>query len=643
MRNFLLDKKNLFIVFLLLLITLVLNWFVFSKQLNYGLRDVDWMVLYFYKFFGSISLHHLWEEIKELGVYASESYYVGILEQFIGLNFIRLHLVTHVFKIFSAIAVYFLIMLVFKRRLLAFITSIIYTISYTHAGVLFQLASGAYFITTLFMALFLISYYYSLSRKNFLRWSLAAGILLIVTFLLKPERMYPLVPLVLSVELFVVVFGKFKKNILVASCKRTMLILLPLAIPALFYRAFLEYFPLGLSPSQFSIVANLRLESIAKGNLQLSLYPFASFGSIFLFEDYWKWLGQLNFQNFSDFLFSLIFGPIVRLGALTFILLSFTDKTPLRRVLLVTVLVFIFGITIYALNINWQNISAAARIHFDPNLIGIPAIFGFYIFILSCLFFFKLIRSHDLRFAPLVVGFYFAFLFILLTWIPSDIQLTFMGPQRYLSIPSIGTSLFMAGVMVIIFDRLRETKSTKNFALISFLILIPIIYINYQVANKFFDYELTYAGVRGSEQTRMKSKFRQLTGNINKEENSLFYFDETADKDHGYFDEGTVEAGFEFWIRINPDGTLNDFPEPGMMRTNVQCPEHTHQNCISLLKSGLSTKDGQRGIWYKDPIRGNINRFYTIDNFYAFRFINKNIIDITQEVLYEFGPNLRVL
>lgn len=639
MRNFLLDKKNSFIVSLLFLITIVLNWFVFSKQLNYGLRDVDWMVLYFYKLFGSISLHHLWEEIKELGVYVSESYYVGILEQFIGLNLVRLHLVTHVFKIFSAIAVYFLIMLVFKRKLLAFITSIVYTISYTHAGVLFQLASGAYFITTLFMVLFLISYYYSLSRKNYLQWSLTAGILLIVTFLLKPERMYPLAALVLSIELFIVVLGKFKKNILVASCKRTMLVLLPLTIPALSYQALLKYFPVGLSPSQFSIVANLRFESITKGNLQLFLYPFASLGSIFLFEGYWKWLGQLNFQNFFDFLFSLVFGPIVRLGALTFILLSFFDKAPLRRVLLVTVLVFVFGITIYVLNINWQNIPSDARIHFDPNLIGIPSIFGYYIFILGCLFFFKLIRNHDLRFAPLVVGFYFAFLFILLTWIPSDLQLTFMGPQRYLSIPSIGTSLFMAGVMVIIFDRLRETKSTKNFAWISFLILIPIIYINYQVANKFFDFELKYAGVSGSEQTRMKSKFRQLMGNISKQEKSLFYFDETADKAHGYFDEGTIEAGFEFWTKINQDGTLNNFPEPGMMRTNVQCPQHTHQNCVSLLKSGLSAENGRRGIWYKDPIRGNINRFYFLDNFYAFRFIDKDIVDITQEVLYELNSN----
>lgn len=630
--------RNLLAIFFLLLVTIVLDWFFFSKQLHYGFRDVDWQVLYFFKLFGNISSHHLWGEIKELGVYASESYYVGVLEQFIGINFVKLHLVTHVFKILSAIAIYFLIMLVFKRKLLAFITSIIYTISYTHAGAFFQLASGAYFLTTIFMVLFLTTYYYSISGRNILKWSTATGILLVITFLLKPERMYPLVALVLSIELVIVAFSKFKKDILIISSKRTMLILLPFVIPSLFYYALLKYFPLGLSPNQFSIVANLRFESIMKGNFQLFLYPFASFGSIFLFEGYWKWLGQLNFQNFFDFLSSLIIGPILRLGIFTFILLAFIYKKPLRLTLLVTALVFVFSVIIYVLNINWQNIPSAARIHFDPNLIGIPAIFGSYIFILGCIVCFGWIKNHDVTFAPLALGLYFAFLFILLTWIPSDLQLVFMGPQRYLSIPSIGTSLFIAGLLVIIYDRIKTVRAIKDFAPVIFLLLIPLIMINYQVASKFFDYELTYAGLRGNEQTRMKNQFRQLVGKISQEEKSLFYFDETMDKENGYFDEGTVMAGFEYWTRVNMDGTLNHFPDPGMMRTNVQCPQHTHQNCIDILKAGLTMVDGERGIWYQDPIRVKLGqRFFKLSNFYAVRFINKQLIDIRAEVLRELN------
>lgn len=630
--------RNLLAIFFLLLVTIVLDWFFFSKQLHYGFRDVDWQVLYFFKLFGNISSHHLWGEIKELGVYASESYYVGVLEQFIGINFVKLHLVTHVFKILSAIAIYFLIMLVFKRKLLAFITSIIYTISYTHAGAFFQLASGAYFLTTIFMVLFLTTYYYSISGRNILKWSTATGILLVITFLLKPERMYPLVALVLSIELVIVAFSKFKKDILIISSKRTMLILLPFVILSLFYYALLKYFPLGLSPNQFSIVANLRFESIMKGNFQLFLYPFASFGSIFLFEGYWKWLGQLNFQNFFDFLSSLIIGPILRLGIFTFILLAFIYKKPLRLTLLVTALVFVFSVIIYVLNINWQNIPPAARIHFDPNLIGIPAIFGSYIFILGCIVCFRWIKNHDVTFAPLALGLYFAFLFILLTWIPSDLQLVFMGPQRYLSIPSIGTSLFIAGLLVIIYDRIKTVRAIKDFAPVIFLLLIPLIMINYQVASKFFDYELTYAGLRGNEQTRMKNQFRQLVGKISQEEKSLFYFDETMDKENGYFDEGTVMAGFEYWTRVNMDGTLNHFPDPGMMRTNVQCPQHTHQNCIDILKAGLTMVDGERGIWYQDPIRVKLGqRFFKLSNFYAVRFINKQLIDIRAEVLRELN------
>lgn len=630
--------KNLLAIFFLLVVTVVLNVFLFSKQLDYGFRDVDWMVLYFYKLFGNISLYHLWAEIKELGVYASESYYVGVLEQFIGINFSRLHLVTHVFKIFSAIAIYYLIMLVFKRKLLAFFTSIIYTISYTHAGAFFQLATGAYFLVTIFMVLFLTAYYYSSFGRSILKWSTATGTLLVTTLLLKAERMYPLVVLILSIEFFVVVFNKFKKGVLVTSFKRTMLVLLPFIALSLFYHALLKYFPLGLSPNQFAVVANLRFESIMKGNFQLLLYPFASFGSIFLYEDYWKLLGQLNFQNFFDFLFSLIIGPILRLGIFTLILLSFIFKKPFRLTLFITTLTFVFSVIIYVLNINWQSIPLAARIHFDPNLIGIPAIFGYHIFLLGCLFSFKFIKNHDLRFTPLVLGFYFAFLLVLLTWIPSDLQLVFMGPQRYLSIPSIGTGLFIAGLLVIIYDRIKSMKAVKNFAWMIFLLLIPLFMVNYKVASKFFDYELTYAGLRGSEQTEMKNEFRQLVGEISENEPSLFYFDETADRDNGYFDEGTVMAGFEYWTRVNMAGTLNNFPHPGMIRTNVQCPQHTHQNCISILKAGLAVVDGHRGIWYQDPIRGKLGRrFFKLSNFYAVRFIEKRLVDIRAEVLKELG------
>lgn len=97
-------------------------------------------------------------------------------------------------------------------------------------------------------------------------------------------------------------------------------------------------------------------------------------------------------------------------------------------------------------------------------------------------------------------------------------------------------------------------------------------------------------------------------------------------------------AGFEYWTRLNRDGTLNNFPAPGMMRTNLQCPEHTHENCLKMLSEGLTQQNGEKGVLYKDPIRGQTTpRFYKLSNFYAFRFVNKDIIDTRKEVINELN------
>lgn len=630
-------RKNLFVVLLLGIFTVFLNSFIFSKQLNYGFRDVDWQVLYYFKIFGNLSLNHLLREIQALGVYAFESYYVGFLVDIIGINFSQLHQATHIFKIISAVFVYILILKLFKNKLLAFITSLLYSISYTHAGVLFQLASGGYFITIIFMALLLIFYSRALFEKNIVKWGIISSVFLAVTLLLKPERMYPLILLIIFVELVKIIKEKFRRKVVVDFFKRALIILLPVIIFSFLSRILFNSGNLHFGPDQFSYSANMRFESIKNGNLHLLIYPFASFGSIFLYGDYWKLLGQLNFQDISTYIPSLIFGPTLKLGVLTLILLSLIYKKPFKQTLIIVVLIITSGLVIYALKINWEHINQEKRMHFDPNLVAMPAIFGFYILSIGGLLALKLIKDKYTKLLPLVAGLFFAFLFVVLTWIPSDLQLVFMGPQRYLSIPSIGTSLFIAGVFVLIFDRLRKIKFAKNFSWMIFLLLLFLIAVNYRVAYDFFDYELKYAGLQGSEQTRMKNKFRQLTGKLSTTEKSLFYFDETADKINGYFDEGTVIAGFESWIRVNMDGTLNHFPEPGMMRTNIQCPEHTHNNCVSILKAGLGVKNSQEGIWYKDPIRGNKNIFYKLDNFYAVRFINKDIVDIRKEVLKEIG------
>lgn len=635
MKN-LLRKKNLLMTLLLLLLIGILNGLVFSNQLNYGFRDVDWQVLYYFKLFGNLSLNHLTSEIKVLGVYIPESYYVGLLESLIGLNFVSLHQVTHFFMIAATLSVYIAVLLISKRKLLAFITSLIYTMSYTHAGALFQLSSGGYFITTIFMNIFFCLYYYAIFGKSSLKWSVPAGFLLVVTVVLKPERMYPLIPLILIIEFSLLLLRGVNKNLLASFLQRIIVIFLPFVILYPFYRIlFTPGVSAGFAPNQFVIGVGTKITSILNGNIQLLIEPLASLGSIFLYGDHLKLLGQLDFQNLTTYIISLILNPILRLGIITFILFSLIGKKSLRLIPLFSVILFVYGLFIYILKTNWQQLDIALRIHFDPNFIALPSLLGLYILIITTVLIFRWLRTRDSLLLFPILGIGFAYLFIVMTWVSSSI--IFMGTHRYLSFPSFGTSLFIAGLVVMTFNKLNNNKFAKQWSWSIFLILVPLIIINFQVANNFFNDELRFVGMKGSDQIRLKNKFREFIKDISRHDSSLFYFDETTDADNAYFNESVIIAGFEYWTRVNSDGTLNNFPEPDTLRTTRQCPQHTHVSCLKLIKEGIKVENGEKGIWYANFIKGNIPHFYKIKNFRAYRFINKEIYDITDEVLKELN------
>ena len=324
----------------------------------------------------------------------------------------------------------------------------------------------------------------------------------------------------------------------------------------------------------------------------------------------------------------------------TTIIMYLISKKPLKLILTTLIPVFIFSLSIFFISRNWLTIDQSVRIHFATDFIGLPALFGFYILSLSFSFLLAWFYEKNEKnlIQPIFIGSGISFLFIVLTWVGSDIQLIFMGPQRYLTVPTIGSSLLIASLIVLLFNKLRRVAFMKNFAWLTFSLLIPIILINFNISRDFFTYELNNVGMDGAEQTRMKNKFWSLDPELSRDETSFFYFDESADQDNNYFNESTVLAGFEDWIQFDRGKLLVvNRPNPGMIRTNLQCPEHTHQNCINILKEGLKMENGQLGIWYKDPIRGNVPNFYKLNNFYAFRFINKDLVNITQDVLGELN------
>lgn len=633
-------KQKVLLIAVLAGIVWILQSIVLKLNLQYGFRDGDWYIIRAYTSLTPPSIDHLISGFKLHGVYAYQIYYVGFLTEIFGLDFKSLYLANHFFKFLASFMVFFMILVITRKKITAFLSFLIYSIAYPVSGALFMFLTGAYFIAIICLNFFFISYWVILNQDVVkYRWILLSSILFISTILLNPERMFPLVPLVLIIELLWVIRSKWTKLGLKLSLVRVLVFMLPLVV---FYVAYSLWLKSQVNAAyftpQFIMQVGMRSQSIIMGNWQLLLYPFASFGSLFLYGDFWKFFGNFDTSSFMNFISYFIFRPLAIFFIPTFFIMCLISKKPLKSILITLVPVFVFGFVIFIMTKNWSNIDPTIRIHFDPSFVGIPALFGFYILSLSFSLFLIWLKTDNKQnlLALIFTGSFASFLFVCFTWIGSDVQLLFMGPQRYLTAPAIGSSLFLAGLITLIYSQLKKNKLTEKLTWVSLFLIIPIILINVQVNKEFFDYELNVVGMDGVEQTRIKNKFWFLAPSISTTEASLFYFDETKDNQNGYFDESTIMAGFEDWIQFDLGKLLVvNRPNPGMMRTNIQCPEHTHENCMKILKEGFVIINGEKGIWYKDIIRSNHARFYKLSNFYALRFINKDLVDIRVEVLRE--------
>lgn len=649
-KSYIYIKHNLktFLVFAgLAILTFILQAVVYENHLKYGFRDGDWWLLYDFYNYGSLSLDHLVKTWQNHGIYTYQIYYIGFANSLVGLDFPKLYQIMHISKLLATLSIFPLILTITKSRLSAFLTTIIFSVGYPIAGAMFMYVTGGYFLAIISMSFFFISYKHTfdVSPPRFSR-SIVTLFLLLLTLFLNTERMYILLPLIPFIELFWLWRQNFSKRALKNVILRLSIILLPILIFFIAYYLWINsYVDQSRFASSFIPQISLRFESISDGNWQLLLYPFASFGSMFLYGEFWNFFGNINTQSFPGFISNFITRPMVIFSLSTIFLMWLISKKPVKLILTTLIPVLIFAIIIFWMNYNWQFINKDVRIHFDVNLLGMPAIFGFFILALSFSIFLAWLRLKDEKgklLMPLFLGPAFTFLFILFTWLGSDIQLIFMGPQRYLTIPAIGTSLFMGALIVLLYNSLKNIKFTKHFAWLIFFALIPLILINAKVTREFFDYELKVVGMDGTEQTRMKNKFWSLFPNISSYEPSLFYFDETTDPDHGYFNESTIMAGFTDWIQFDQGQTiLKNAPDPGMLRTSVQCPRHTHANCLEILKKSFVVNDGMRGFLYKDPTTGPQIEpvFYNLENFYALRFIQKDLVDIRGEVLKELQIN----
>jgi len=606
---------------LITLIVVIIQISLLRIILNNGFTADDWVLLFDYKTIGTGMnfLDKLFTVFQTKGMYTTyQVFYIGILESLFKGNYQAYQVTNIILKTLATLSLYPLILIVFKRRLLAFLTTILYAISYSSAGALQFVVKGSDYLAIFFMNICLIAYYLSFKTKR--KFLYVTATFLFLAFLFSPIRIYPFLLFITVVE--IVVWIKLKGLAgLIFALLRLVKLFSPFLIVWLFFPT---------STGGYLNGPSVVYRFLSYGNYQLLLTPFAGLGYIFLTNDYWSLIfGNVTFDNFGNFLLFLLHGPVIIYSILTILLGFLITKTPFRFILGIISANLIFEIISYFLIINIRGAVGPNVKVFNPAS-TYAIFFGFFclsVAVSSLTIWWRNHRSNILLLA-IFIGPIFSSVFLWGTWFIIGDVLNFKeGIHWYLIIPPIGSSLFLASLMVIGFDKIKRiVNSYLKYALIGllFLTILPLYLISSKEINTTFT-NLLQTGYKASDQEQMKNRLLSFVKEPLDKNPILFYF-ESEEK---IFYPVYLLAGFEQTMLFRDWEIING------------CVGIIYDK--SILEKSITVMDGVKG-FQADSLCifdylavEHRDVFFRPDNFYAFMLKNREAIDIKPEVLERLG------
>lgn len=612
--------KNIFIFFLLIIIVSISQFILADKILQFGFFTDDWLFLSSYRaniINPFLDIYSMW---KAVGSHIfSYSYYQGILYTFFGLDYFAHRLVNLIFKILATLSLYPLILYLSKRKLVAFLATFIYGIHYSTFGLLDGASRGGNFIAIALMNLFLLAYFYII-KKNMFNIFLLFGfaILLFTTILFSTTRLFPLLLIVPLIEVLNFIWEK-KGGQIILSIKRLSVLYSPLI--------FLFIFSPGSITQQLRYSIGL-FDKLRDGNWQLFLTPFAALGSTYIPKEFFPLFGNPSYQSFDVYLSFFLFGPLFVYCIIFSLLGLFISRRPLKFIMRSLGLNFMLGIIVYLIANNWLSLNPATKAPVDPGTFLLPALIGLFIMSVSlCLFLeWKESEKKDNLLPFLFLAPLFSLIFIFLTWILADINSIFMGVHAYLTIPAIGTSVFLAVILTLIYNKLMlfHFFGRNKVIALSLIIFMLFLYIKLSASSvdKFLSYWLNN-GLRATDQQRIQNQFWQEVGyhkQYSWQNRPLIYFDSLSDPVNGTFYSESIiwqlASWFDLRFKQNKDGR---FSLGGLMvldKANLEKSVRISKDRRTIIRDNGAEKD-----------------FYKIEDFYAFKLMNRNLIPIKEEIL----------
>lgn len=621
--------KTLSIFFILCILVIYLQYDLLKPVLDIGFTPDDWAFVFLYKMLGPHPLSKIIDVWVERGAYTTiPVYYTGIIHFFTGFNFQAVQIISITFKTLATLTIFPLVLVIFKSKMLAFLTTILFAMSYPTTGALETVVEPTEYLGMLFMNIFLIAYYYVLN-KNFRgwKWLILITFLLILTIMSSIMRLYPLLILIPLIEVYLWMQNP-KVKILKFHLFRLIVLFSPFLLIFL-YRPTSAIGLIGFPPST--------ILKLIEGNWHLALTPFQGIGHIIPLHAYWgKIFGSLSIGTIKEYLNFLLNGPTIIFSSIILLLSFFKLKNRLKFFLAIFFINLLLGILIFYIATHNLVVLPSLRLNFDLSRIY-PTLTGLFMMVLAFFYWleWQIQNRKDKLLLALWVGPYIAFLFVILTWILADISLGFGGAQdHYLLIPTFGISLFLAGLLMIIYKKMIRVKKIRlkvPLIVLIFSTIFSFYYFNRQMIYSYFNNAIAN-GRSGLEQQMIQSKFRQKLKGINYNNlkpAALFYFDTSDIPGDGRFWTETFLSSLPFWMHFHGNQVVDG------------CVEVFYESKEKLAQL-IKIENGEKGFVYRSLCvengRGGYKQLlHTADNFYAFKLKNRDFIDVKEEVLNELG------
>jgi len=618
-------SSNLLIFIGLLIIIPILQFYLLKPALEIGFKPDDRIIYFGYKVIGPNPLSKIAEVWHERGLHTTyQVYYLGLLEILVGLDHQAFQTINLFFKTLAILAVFPVVLVIFKDRLLVFLTAILYAISHASVGPLEFTLKGSDYLAIFWMCIFLTVYYTIVkNHKINLPWLGLGLILLVLTIVFSPIRLYPLLILLPLVELFLLMTNRKITNL-----KNSLIRMLVLYSPFIGLTIISPNLTLEYLQGRFGIY-----KSVIEGNWHLILSPFSGIGYTFITAEWGKIFGLVRLDNLGEYLLFLSGGPTVIFGILTVIMAFLHSKKPRTFFLFVFVLNFILEILVFFIATHSQYLPKEQGLPYDSTGFH-AALLGIYISILGLAFFREWLQGK--RGDNLLLAFWIAplylFIFVFATWSLEPYGINFSPTSYYLVVAAIGASLMVSVFLVATLYKILLFKSKllrTIFLPPLLLIIISIFSMSSGEIQSRFSYFLEN-GRSAEGQRLLQDRFKQKIKDIDLKNPILFYFDTSGISSEGsFYGEGFL-SGFPYWMYF----------EGNILKEG--CTEvlyfANHNDLVKFIKD----EKGKKGFFYRSLCVGNGKSnfkeiFYELENFYAFKLKNRDFINIKEEILQELG------